>query len=75
MRTVAVSLSMTFVMAALAPLLAPYDFNGPDDQPGIPFAVGVDGEPIRYDPALDPVLVPSSLQSISACRPGERRDP
>ena len=43
------------------PVLAPYDFTSTDDQAGIQLAVGVDGEPIRYDPALDPHLLLAGL--------------
>jgi hypothetical protein len=43
------------------PHLAPFDFPAATRGPGIPFAVGVDGEPIAYDPTLDPHLLLAGL--------------
>ena len=42
------------------PELAPFDFTS-DRGGAIPFAVGVDGEPVAYDPALDPHLLLAGL--------------
>ncbi|HEY5115173.1 MAG TPA: FtsK/SpoIIIE domain-containing protein, partial [Nakamurella sp.] len=43
------------------PDLAPFNFTAADRDDKIPFAVGVDGEVVAYDPALDPHLLLAGL--------------